>query len=142
MSAMFDFLWTKWDKKLSELERSVNPAAPEETPRPVGHVVKNRGGDTEARYLSDIIRQNVNEIKELNLKLARQAVDIEHLQIELEAAGQIVRQKGAAMIDHVEFTLHRVDHNLVQFRVVIERVAVQPVFTHGPPGLIELRRPG
>lgn len=119
MNTMFDFLWIKWDKKLSELEGRTDYAQGEETALPVSRSAGLQGNDTEAKYLSDIIRQNVNEIKGLNLKLARQVVDIEHLKRELEAAGEKKAKRDRFLRNgrmRVLFALKKLRIKLKEFR--------------------------
>ncbi|MFH1369056.1 MAG: hypothetical protein ABII64_08020 [Elusimicrobiota bacterium] len=104
MSAIFDFIRKKWDRNFSELEKSVRPL---QAPRgsaitaPAGGSAAPLGGmkpaqaaegaspaETEIRYLSDIIRQNISEIKELHFRMAGQVVDIENLKRKLEESGE------------------------------------------------------
>ena len=63
MKAIFELAWRQWDRKISELEDKAGlPVNNEHT--------GTESASIEARYLGDIVRQNVSEMKELRLKLA------------------------------------------------------------------------
>lgn len=100
MNNVFDFLWKKWDSKLYELEKAAQggqvPNAAQFPKAAAGRQgdesARGRHNNEEVRYLSDIIRQNIGEIKGLHFKLAEQIVEIEHLKRKLEA-GEAKRSK-------------------------------------------------
>lgn len=91
MNAIFELVWRQWDRKCAELERMAG--APSERPAPA----KDDG--VEVRYLNDIVRQNIGEMKDLKLKIAALTVENEKLGrklSELAAKSADRRSRGAA----------------------------------------------
>jgi len=55
-----------------------------------------------------------------------------------DAAGRIAREERIAVVDDVELALPRIDHDLVERLVVVQRIAVQPVGAQRPAGQVEV----
>jgi chromosome segregation ATPase len=73
MNAIFELVWRKWDKKFSELEELAG------APRRGNPAPEAAGDSIEVRYLNDIIKQNIGEMKDLKLKQAELTVEHEKL---------------------------------------------------------------
>ena len=56
-----------------------------------------------------------------------------------DASRRIAGEERVAMTNHIELASRRVDHDLAEVRVVINRVAMQPVVGHGPARQIEIQ---
>jgi len=72
MNALFELVWRQWDRKISEIENRAGLSA---TKTPADESAKEAVVDApEVRYLNDIVRQNISEMKELRLTLAEMTV--------------------------------------------------------------------
>lgn len=68
MNAIFELVWRKWDRKFSELEELAGAPRRPKTDDSI-----------EVRYLNDVIKQNIGEMKDLKLKLAEYTVENDKL---------------------------------------------------------------
>ena len=51
---------------------------------------------------------------------------------------QVAGDERAVVVDDVQLALHRVDHDVARLRVVVDRVAVQPVALQRPAGQVDV----